>query len=400
MKKVLFVTGILSVFLLANCENNQTVTPKNISLNSDFAAASNQFAFDFLKELEAYENPQKNYFVSPLSLNMALGMLLNGASTSSEEEILKTLRMQNVDRTELNKAYSTLIKNLPTTDPKVTNLIANSIWQEKTFATHQSFLDILKDTFAAEIYTEDFSDAKTLTKINNWASENTKGKVPKILEEISADQVMFLINALYFKGDWANQFDKNQTEKRIFNGLSRTAEVDMMYKKDTFKFAENPDFKLLELPYGNGAYSMVLLLPNEKDLNTLIKSLNPSILANTEQSLSTQKVTLMLPKFSMSYSIKLNEILEKMGMPTLFTSGADLSKISPPAGKLVVGFVKQDTYVGIDEVGTEAAAVTTIGIELTSAPMNPEFVCDKPFLFLIRENTSGTVQFIGKIVNL
>ena len=167
-------------------------------------------------------------------------------------------------------------------------------------------------------------------------------------------------------------------------------------------FAKRTNYLAIRLPYGSGNYNMTVLLPNDESLgvNGIISSLNTTEWNALQAGIIEQKVLVKLPKFGMEYEIKLNKILSEMGMPTAFTEKADLSKISPPAGKLVVGFVKQNTYVAVDEVGTEAAAVTTIGIELTSAPIIPEFVADRPFLFVISEKQSNTILFLGKVAKL
>jgi serpin B len=399
--KALFPLLALALFCEVACSTSQSVPPKPIEISSDFADRTSDFSFEFLKKLHQKENSEKNFFVSPLGLHMALGMLMNGSATSSEQELLKTLKLEGLSIDEINANYLKLIEGLPLVDSKVTNLLANSVWQDVNFKTEQSYLDILKEHFKAELYKENFAQAATVNKINKWASDHTNGKIEKILEEISPDQVMFLINALYFKGDWANQFDTKQTYKTVFTGLNKSSQVDMMAKIDTFAFADFSNYKITELNYGSGQYSMVFVLPNTGiPLDNIIKNMNTSSWAQDLSKLKVQKIELEVPKLKMEYSIKLNDVLIEMGIPSIFNSAADLSKISPPAGKLKVGFVKQDSFVEIDEKGTEAAAVTTIGIEVTSVPSYPRFVCNKPFLFFIREKSSNTIQFMGKIVNL
>ncbi len=397
---ILAILALILTTLFSKCDTNPPAPEgKNLEIPVEFSSQTTSFALDFIKQLNKFETPSKNFFVSPLSLHMALGMLLNGADNNSKTEILKTLHLEGSDLTAINENYKKLIDGLPDVDPKVTNLLANSIWQEKTFPVENDFISLLKKSFNSDIYSEDFSNPGTVEKINNWASEHTKGKVDQILEHISADQVMFLINALYFKGDWSNQFDKKKTYKTDFNGRDKVTTVDMMSKTDTFAYYYNDKYQAIKLLYGSGKYSMTILLPEKGSIDDLINKLTINDLEEIRINKNTPKVILGLPKFTMKYSIELNDILSDMGMPTLFTAAADLSKISPPAGKIQVGFVKQDTYVGIDEVGTEAAAVTTIGIELTSVPVYPQFVCNRPFVFMITENSSSTIQFMGKIVN-
>lgn len=395
------ILGVLAFLCIIACSDAVNIKPKPVVVSGDFAERTNVFAYEFLKELNLEEEPGNNFFVSPLGLHMALGMLLNGSDNESKTELLNTLKLNGLSDSEINKSYQQLIEGLPQADPKVVNTLANSIWQDQNFTVEPSFINVLKESFKAELYREDFSSQETLDKINQWASDHTNAKVKKVLDEISQDQIMFLINALYFKGVWSQQFDKKNTYKTGFNGLSRITQVDMMSRRDTIAYGAFEKFQMAELSYGSGQYAMTIILPEqEQSMDQFINQLDQQTVKDAIAGLKVQKIDLEMPKIKMEYSIKLNDILSKMGMPTLFGSGADLSKIAPPAGKLKVGFVKQDSYVDINEEGTEAAAVTTIGIEVTSVPNYPRFACNRPFIFLIREKSSNTIQFIGKIVNL
>lgn len=389
------LTVLLSTAMLTQCD---TLGPdpktKDIQLDQNFANATGDFSFDFIKTLEK-EEQDKNFFVSPLSLHMALGMLLNGSDNSSEDQLLKTLKLEGFDRSTINDSYTNLISNLPNVDPRVKNLLANSVWQRQDFPVEQSFKDVMSNAFKADFYEEPF-DGSTLNKINNWASDNTNGKIRKVLDQISGDAVMFLMNALYFKGDWTQEFDPKSTQKASFDG---TGQVDMMSKLDTFAYAKMDGYKALNMPYGGGNYQMRVLLPDDGNVNALINKLNLTEWKAISSQQAVQKVQVGFPKFKMEYEKELNDVLVNMGMPVLFSPDADLSKISPPAGKIQVSFVKQNAFVEVDEKGTEAAAVTTIGIELTSAPIYESFYCDKPFLFFIYEKSSGTIQFVGKVLN-
>ncbi|AWV97795.1 serpin family protein [Arcticibacterium luteifluviistationis] len=399
MKKTFFTILLGTILLMNSCTvNSPSPQGVDVTLDAEFSKRTTSFAFDFLKELEK-EEVDETFFVSPLSLHMALGMLLNGADTQSKEELIKTLNLEGLDMDLINSSYLELVDKLPNVDPLVTNELANSLWQRNGFDVEDDFKAVLKEYFKAELYEENF-DQGTLTKINQWASDNTNAKITKVLEEISADQVLFLMNALYFKGDWANQFDKDKTFEDSFNGKSGLVKVDMMANLDTFAYADMGSFKAVDLPYGNQKYGMRVLLPKENDVSALLNSLDEDVWKGIDEKMYVQKLDLKLPKFKMEYEIKLNDILKNMGMPSLFSNAADLSKITAPAGKIRVGFVKQNSFVAVDEEGTEAAAVTTIGIELTSVPSYPSFYVNKPFLFFIYEKGSGTIQFAGKILDI
>ena len=399
--KYAFLSISLTFILItmSNCEKSD-LGGKSINISSDFAAKTSNFAFDFWKNINKTESSTSNYFVSPLSLHIALGMLLNGADTETKTEIQKVLGLENQSMDEINKTYKELIDNLPLVDPKVVNSIANSVWHNKDFTPETDYISTLKSNFNARLYKEDFASTATLDKINQWASDNTNAKIKKIIDQISPDQVMFLINALYFKGDWSKAFKTSNTSSEQFFGSSATKNVEMMHQTEEFKFAEMNEYKLIELPYGNEKYVMNIILPNNGNLESLINNYSSEKWSAALNSMIKTKVEVGLPKFKIEYSKKLNAVLESMGMKKAFTNGADLSKISKPAGKLKVDFVKQDTYVAVDEKGTEAAAVTSIGISVTSLPVYPEFKCNKPFAFLISEKTSNTIMYIGKVSNL
>lgn len=386
-----------------NCSNVVNPAIDGVEVPAEFSGKTTVFAFDFWKVLNSKEAQNKNQFVSPLSLHIALGMLLNGTDGNTKSEIQQVLKTNNLTNEELNKIYHELITALPLVDPKVTNTIANSIWQREGFPVEETFVRTLQQSFKAQHYVRNFSQPTILDEINGWAEDNTNGKIKKILTEISPDQVLFLINALYFKGDWKNQFDKKSTYKSTFNGVSKNSEIDMMQMTRKLKYVTTDLYQAVELPYGDDKYVMTVILPNGTSGTATDEVLNSFTATNWQEmseKLTEQQVVIGLPKFTMTYERKLNDVLTSMGMPSAFSTAADLSKISPPAGKIKVGFVKQDAFLAIDEVGTEAAAVTTIGIELTSLPNYPTVICDRPFLFTISERTSGTIMFVGKIVNL
>ncbi|GAB3269410.1 serpin family protein [Larkinella harenae] len=389
----------------AGCQNNDnSPNPNTGGLKSTpearaFAQKTNDFSFDFLKRVNEQQKKDENIFVSPLSLHMALGMLLNGADGQTADEMKKAMHLQGVSTADANQTYEFLMQGLPTADPKVTTKLANSIWYRNGFSVAPSYLDATKKTFNAQISGEDFSNpAPVINKINQWASDNTNAKIKKVIQEIKDDQVLFLLNALYFKGDWKYQFDPKNTADASFKLVSGSDKtVKMMHMNAGIRHAFRPTYGAFELPYGDGTYSMTVLLPNESSsAEAVINSLNATEWADLQQAMKESKVAIGLPKFALEYEANLNDALSKMGMPTAFTDAANFSKISTTQG-LKVSFVKQNTFVAVDEKGTEAAAVTSIGVEVTSMP--PSLICDRPFVVLITEKGTGSVLFMGKIVN-
>ncbi|CAN5317162.1 serpin family protein [soil metagenome] len=407
MKTTLFstVTAMtVGVLLTAVSCKNSTVTPTpdvpvgELRVSTPFANQTTQFAFDLAKQVNTAEGQTRNVFISPLSLHIALGMILNGANGQTAQEIQKTLKLDAQTLAEANTTYQNLMENLPTVDPGVTVTLANSVWNRNTFPVETSFQDILKTTFKADVSAENFDDPATVGKINAWASQKTNGKIPKVIDQIQENDVMFLLNALYFKGDWKTQFDPSKTMDSPFNLASGgTTSVKMMRLENVFRQAFRSTYTAIELPYGSDKYAMTVLLPSQNTTaDALINSLSSTDWAQLQKDMTAGEIDFGLPKFTLSYEIKLNNALSALGMPTAFTDRADFTKINAKGG-LTLSFVKQNTFVAVDEKGTEAAAVTTGGVSTTSARVPT--LCDRPFVFVIHEKTSGTVLFVGKIAD-
>lgn len=396
---VLVIAATLMLLWVAlGCRSSvPSPTGEEVKIPENFAGRTDDFAFDFFKRLNEQEPSDKNVFVSPLSLHMALGMLLNGANGQTADEIQKTLKLNGISLADANATYLKLIEGLPKADPKVTLGLANSVWNRNTFQPETDFVNILKSSFKAEASQFSGSDA---TPLNTWASNKTNGKIKKVLDTIEPQMVLFLMNALYFKGDWTTSFDEQKTTDYPFQlAESRTKNVKMMQMKSKISFANRDGYFAYELPYGNGRYAMTVLVPTSTPgVNDLVSKLNATEWNQLQQGLkAVDNLSIGLPRFTLEYEVYLNKVLEKMGMPSAFLPNvADLSKIGKTQ-KLNVGFVKQNTYVAVDEKGTEAAAVTTIGVELTSLPQT--YYADRPFVLIISEKTSDTVLFMGKIVN-
>ncbi|GAB3894436.1 serpin family protein [Larkinella knui] len=394
----------VSLLTITGCQTDSTPNPGTGGLKSTpearlFAQKTNDFSFDFLKRVNEQQKKDENIFISPLSLHVALGMLLNGAGGQTADEMKKAMHLDGVSLADANQTYEFLMQGLPTADPKVTTKLANSLWYRNGFSVEPSYLDVTKKTFNAQVSGEDFSKpTPVINKINQWASDNTNAKIKKVIEEIKPEQVLFLLNALYFKGDWKYQFETKNTTDLPFTLVSGSQKpVKMMTMTANLRHAFRPAYGAFELPYGDGTYSMTVLVPTaNSSADAVINTLNASEWADLQQAMQESKVAVGLPKFTMEYEANLNDVLGKMGMPTAFSDAADFAGISRNGG-LKVSFVKQNTFVAVDEKGTEAAAVTSIGVELTSA--GPSLFCDRPFVVLITEKGTGSVLFMGKIVN-
>lgn len=398
LAKTLLVAGFCAAVSCSSPTDNVQTPTGELRVSTPFAAQTTDFAFDFLKRVNEQEKKEANAFVSPLSLHIALGMLLNGANGQTAQEIQKTLKLDAQTLSEANQTYANLMENLPNVDPKVKLNLANSVWYRNSFAVETSFQDVLRKSFKAEVTPLDFASPMAKDRINQWASDQTAGKIKNVISEVKPEHVMFLMNALYFKGDWKTQFKADKTVDMPFKLVSGTTKsVKMMRLETNMRRAFRPTYTAFELPYAKGNYAMTVLLPNaNSSADALINSLNGADWTALQKDMTEGTMDIGLPRFTLQYEINLNNALAKMGMPTVFTDAADLTKINT-GGKLKVDMVKQNTFVAVDEVGTEAAAVTTIGVVVTSLPV--AYLCDRPFVFVIHEKTSNTVLFTGKIVD-
>jgi serine protease inhibitor len=366
-------------------------------------SSSNKFGFNLFKSINQTDK-DKNVFISPLSVSLALGMTMNGANGETYDEMRATLQFAGLTNEEINKSYKSLIETLYASDPKVTFTSANSIWYRNEMTFEQSFFDLSVKYFNALIKGLDFNNSASVGIINNWVKENTQNKIEKILESIGRGDVMYLINAIYFKGTWRYEFDKEETKPDEFilqNGEKISAE--MMVQTNDYNYYSDEQLQAIELPYGDGNFSMIVLLPEEgTDINKFTEEINEGSLNSWFNNLTEQKGTLWLPKFKIEFDSELKDYLIALGMRKAFTSSlADFSNLYKGPDQLWIGKVIHKTFVEVDEEGTEAAAVTLVGIVRTSGGGDNGFFMkvNRPFLFLIKEKSSDCILFMGKIIN-
>ena len=286
-------------------------------------------------------------------------------------------------------------------DPKVTMNIANSIWYNKDYTFQTDFIETNKKYFNAVVNAMNFQDPATVNVINNWVKTSTKDKIEKIVDQISPETIMYLINAVYFKGTWKYQFDANKTKDDIFTTESgKKVAVKMMEQETEISTFSNELFTAVDLPYGSSAFSMTLFLPNTgKKLQEVVSYLTRENFDSVVNQLAIGKRNLFLPRFKLEYKIKLNDVLKALGMGEAFDPGkANFKKLYAGIGNAYISDVDHKTYVDVNEEGTEAAAVTSVVIGVTSI-MNNNIRFDKPFLFLIREKNSGAIIFVGTLAD-
>lgn len=363
--------------------------------------ANNDFGFDIFKELYTEENT-KNIFISPTSISTALTMALNGAEGTTFTEMHDMLKYDHLTLDEVNKSYRSLLNLLPSWDPNVEMSIANSVWYDQYFPVKNDFLTVNSEYLNSEVIDLDFKDPASVDVINDWVNNHTNEKIPTIINEISQDAVMFLINAIYFKGDWRFTFPEELThEAPFYSSENNSSMVDMMTfdGKVTLPYTSNDLFQAVDLPYGDSIYSMSVILPNAGvSMDAVVDYFTAEKWDELAMSYTDTEIIFSMPKLKIEYEKKLNKSLQNLGMQKAFTGMADFSKLTDLP--VYISFVKHKSFLEVNEVGTEAAAVTIIGIETTSTlPSTPYVNLNKPFLLAIRENKTNSLFFLGHIYN-
>jgi len=400
---LVFILSIGLIFVQCSFKNpsdsNKPGLPRPLKKGEEnIIKSSNKFGFKLFKEI-VNQDKDKNIFISPLSVAMALGMTYNGARGTTKNAMQNTLEINDLTLKEFNESYKSLIELLMSLDSKVQFLIANSIWYRQNFNVEKEFIDLNKTFFNAEVTALDFNKPEAVNIINGWVNDKTNGKIKKIIDNIEPLVVMFLINAIYFKGTWTYEFDPEQTGDEYFYLLDGSKkQCKMMFQQGKLKYFENDDFQAVDLTYGIGDFSMTVILPRkEKNIDDIILRLNQENWNIWTNNFKESEGKLYLPKFKIKYELELRKVLTALGMEIAFQSGkADFSGINSNTD-LYISKVLHKTYVDVNEEGTEAAAVTVVGIS-TSIGESLVIRIDRPFLFVIRENYSGTILFIGKIV--
>jgi serine protease inhibitor len=390
--------------VVAGCaESFEPITelPRQLSVaEGKLIEADNRFAFELFRAVNQLEG-DKNVFISPLSVAMALGMAYNGAAGATQQAMQQTLSLMGMSLQEVNQAYHDVIDLLRDLDPRVEFLLANSIWYRDTLSFEQGLIDLNRQYFDAEVTALDFTSPTAAPTINGWVNDATRGKIPTIVPDpVTADIIMYLIDAIYFKGDWTYQFDRSRTQDAPFTLLDGTEKmVDMMSHGTEIEIgvSRSEDLQVGDLAYGGGAYSMTILLPpNAAEIGSLVDRLTRDSWNEWVGQIHTEEMRVSLPKFTLEYEIELKDALSALGMGIAFSDTADFTGMYAPGG-IFISKVKHKAFVDVNEEGTEAAAATLVGMAPTSIPTS--FVVDRPFVFVIREKLSGTILFMGKVVD-
>ncbi|MBD2130172.1 serpin family protein [Microcoleus sp. ZQ-A2] len=371
----------------------------NRPVDSKLVDANTKFGFKLFQEV-LKEDSNKNVFVSPTSIAIALSMTYNGASGETQQGMAKALELQGISLQDINQANETLKSSLEKADPDVQLSIANSLWAKQGTPFKPEFIQRNQQFYKAKVTELNFASPDAAKTINGWVQENTRGKIDQIVNQIQPEDVLFLINAVYFKGNWTKQFDKSQTAERPFylsNGSQK--QHPRMSQSGKYRYYENDSFQAVSLPYGKGRLSLYVFLP-KKDTN-LVAFQQQLSLENWQlwmNQFQMRSGSLQLPRFKFDYNIQLNSALKALGMESAFNTGANFSNMT--SASVAIDQVRHKTFVEVNEEGTEAAAATSVGVMLTSAQMPTEpfqMVVDRPFFCAIRDNQTGTLLFMGSI---
>ena len=373
---------------------------KEISLTraeQELVKGNNDFAFNLFRQVAS----QKSEIISPISITYALGMLNNGAAGETQAEINKVLGFGKTGADGINDFCRKMLTEAPNLDKLTKVMIANTIYMNKDYQLKSDFITKAKTFYDAEPETRDFADGKTRDVINKWGNDHTEGMIPEVLkkDEFDPTAVSYLLNAIYFKGAWAEKFDKANTKDEDFKGYNAKKQVPMMHQEHEFNYTETDDCQALCLPYGNNAYRLTILLPKEgKTIDDVAKKLTVDTWQRF-QYMGSAIVDVKLPRFETKSDVDLKKIMAALGMPRAFDEKlADFSNFcNVPT---YIDLMKQVAKIKLNEEGTEAAAVTVIGmVEKSSMPSEPQrvnFHATRPFLYVISEQSTGAIFFIGQ----
>lgn len=408
IRHVLTLTLFFSVVILSGCGKDQappaTITPVILPQGGQSViTAQNTFALAFFKALLGQDQSASNKLISPLSIHMDFSMVYNGAAGNTLDEMRRALQLGDIPMALLNEVNNTLITGLPLADSRVAMDIANSIWyRDEGPQPLSGFIQTVSESYQAKITGADFTSPQTGNAINTWVAERTRGKINKIIEQVDPADIMYLINAVYFKGQWRQKFESKETQSRAFyTAAEGSVQTPFMKQTGKFRYLENQSMQCVELPYGSGSFSMYILLPaSARTPAELLTGFDGDILANDLSSMDSAEVALFMPKWEYSYNLEhLKTEMSSLGMPDAFTQGADFTNMYPAEAGAYISKAIHKTYVAVDEQGTEAVAVTSTGMGTTSVPTVREMDINRPFIYLIAENQTGSILFLGMVNN-
>ncbi|MDB4914480.1 MAG: hypothetical protein JWM95_2124 [Gemmatimonadetes bacterium] len=363
-------------------------------------SASNDFSLMLFRQLNAAQK-DSNIFTSPLSASISLAMLMTGASGATYEQMHNTLLLRSTTDVEVTEGYKSLVTLLRVLDPASDVRIATSLWTRNGIPITPAFLDAGMHAFNATVGSLDFASASAAGAINAWAADATLEKLPAIIDHTDARQSMLLMNAVLFKGTWSVPFDVALTGPALFRGAAGNQTIPMMTRGDMFGYYASGVFEAVDLPYGNGAYSMTIVLPRSgQSMDAVAVSIQGLSGTLWSERLRILPMQLFLPRFRIEWEQTLNADLKALGMTDAFTPGvADFGRLSSSGREIALDVVRQKTYVQVNEDGTEGAPTQALP-PTPGIPFPLIMFVDRPFLVIIRERLTGTIIFVGKVTHI
>jgi serine protease inhibitor len=388
-----------TMFLLKNKKKAQAEEKSGMDA---VVRGNTSFALELYRKLRVTDG---NLFFSPFSISAALAMTYAGSHGVTQTQMANALHFPP-DQNQLHRSFALLEARLKRVQEKghIQLRTANAIWPRKGYKLLKTFLALTRKFYRVKITPVDFGDEEGARKtINGWVEENTEEKIKDLISPGALDGAtrLVLVNAIYFKGDWAKQFDPGLTRELLFSTATDTqVQVPMMTRKDEFRYAEDEELQILELPYAGDDLSMLIFLPGKVDgLLKLEESLTVENLDKWSKILAVTEMEVFLPKFELTFTFRLDDTLKSMGMPDAFSDQADFSGMDGTR-QLFIAAVLHKAFVAVNEQGTEAAAATAVIMMTKAVLISPIiFRADHPFLFAIRENSTGSILFIGRVVN-
>lgn len=408
MKIKLFL--LLGVFaLITGCQNDDDGSDiakprKDIVLSRAEEVLTNEnidFAFRLFKQVNNAEKEQSNWAISPLSTSLALSILANGAVGNTLEEIKNVLGFSSFELDEMNRYNQKLVKELLDLDNTTRLNIANSVWLDYNFPVKETFVDVNQNMYNARVENLDLTKQESIRTINNWVSEQTNKAIKEVITETDLYNNMYLMNALYFKGIWYNPFKKSDTKQELFtNADGSSVNVPMMNQTKSYFWINSDDFSIVQFPYGNAAFSMVIFLPLEgKTLDQSLEKLTYEYWKEWHEQLQHVSVWVKLPRFEIDSKRRLAEDLKALGLKDAFVEeAADFSSLTS-VDEFCIDRVDQFINIKVNEEGTEAGAVNKVHKWPTSN-YSRRFHVDRPFAFMIMEKSTGTILFMGKVTKM
>ena len=430
MKQTKFlIAALLLGSMLGACSSSESIEeagePKYVNMYQEvkpvrltaeqtvFANDNNAFTLNFFQSLNG-KMKNRSIVCSPLSITYVLSMVNDGATGTTEQELERTLGFHKGGIQAVNDYCKNLIDNLPNVDEKVQLNIANAIFVNDKYQLKKQFQQDMANYYDAKAEALDFSSPSTLDRINGWCDEKTRGMIPTILERVEPRTVSYLLNAIYFKADWASMFEKNETREEVFTTPDGETRVPLMHQNVYMNYLRNDQYAAVSIPYGNGQWMMTVMLPEDgKTTDDVISSLAASgwstdFLKNPLREARRYAVDLKLPRFETAFDTDdaggLIELLKGMGIRRAFDGNSAEIPNMCENGDLYISIMKQKAKIKVNEEGSEAAAVTIAGLNFLSAvadtqePPKATFHANRPFVYLIHEQSSGVILFVGKFM--